>query len=195
MIPQEISDYIQKRYERWLDYAKFHCSIAGMADEAIDVLNEVLLSLLKKDGSALLKLLHKKKGSYCELDWYILRMIKLNATSDTSPYRHRYKKTVVPIDRNIDYSQMEIIDEECEEHDRPGEILKKTRIIRDVVETLPIPDYDKSVFMFRMSGEAWVDWQGEGKQKKLFDVFYKVKKLVKEEIQSGRKKNQLAWAE
>ena len=43
MASEALNKYIEKRYDRWLDYAKYHCSLAGMSSEAIDVLNEVCL--------------------------------------------------------------------------------------------------------------------------------------------------------
>lgn len=44
MASEALNKYIEKRYDRWLDYAKYHCSLAGMTDEAIDVLNEYVYS-------------------------------------------------------------------------------------------------------------------------------------------------------
>ena len=38
MASEALNKYIKKRYDRWLDYAKYHCSLAGMSSEAIDVL-------------------------------------------------------------------------------------------------------------------------------------------------------------
>ena len=91
MASEALNKYIEKRYDRWLDYAKYHCSLAGMTDEAIDVLNEVMCMLLQKPLEHLSRLMEAKQGKYTELDFYILQMIKLNVTSDTSPYRHKYK--------------------------------------------------------------------------------------------------------
>ena len=48
-----VEKYIGRRYERWLDYAVYHCGLAGIPDEANDVLNEVLCSLLQKDDANL----------------------------------------------------------------------------------------------------------------------------------------------
>ena len=47
MASEALNKYIEKRYDRWLDYAKYHCSLAGMTDEAIDVLNEVMCTFSK----------------------------------------------------------------------------------------------------------------------------------------------------
>ena len=65
-----VAQYINKRYDRWLDYAVYHCAHAGMTDEANDVLNEVLYSVLKKDPSELTRLLSLKKNGYTELDFF-----------------------------------------------------------------------------------------------------------------------------
>ena len=86
-----VEKYIGRRYERWLDYAVYHCGLAGIPDEANDVLNEVLCSLLQKDDAKLQQLLSAKKNGCTELDFFVLKMIKLNVTSDTSPYRSKYR--------------------------------------------------------------------------------------------------------
>ena len=51
MASEALNKYIEKRYDRWLDYAKYHCSLAGMTDEAIDVLNEVCVCCFKSPWS------------------------------------------------------------------------------------------------------------------------------------------------
>lgn len=182
MATEEVNKYIQKRYDRWLDYASYHCSCAGIGDEAIDVLNEVLLDLLQKDDGKLLGMLNKKSGQYTELDYFILRMIKLNATSNTAPYRHKYKP--IPVDENVNYTQLNFIpDEEYEEIDRPHEILQKTRQVREIFDSLSLSDYARKVFIWRFfCGEMFQDWPGEEKEKELFDVYYKVINLIKEKL-------------
>lgn len=42
MVSEVLNRYIEKCYNRWLDYAKFYCSLENMIGEGIDVLNEVL---------------------------------------------------------------------------------------------------------------------------------------------------------
>ena len=181
MATEEINKYIQKRYDRWLDYASYHCSCAGIADEAIDVLNEVLLDLLQKPECKVVGLLKKKSGQYTELDYFVLRMIKLNATSPTSPYRHKYKP--IPVDSNISYSQLEIEDQEIDDHDAPGDIVEKTRIVRRIFDSLIISDYTKRVFIWRFFyGEKFSEWPGVETEKELFDVYYKVVSMIKEKI-------------
>ncbi len=140
----EIEKYIAKRYERWLDYAEFHTNQAGLKGEAGDVLNVVLLSLLQKDENSLLELLQKKKGQYCELDFFILRMIKFNAISDTAPYRAKNKP--MPVDANVDPFKLDLIDEHSAEPDLPGEYLEKYQIVCGIVERFDLNKIEKEVF-------------------------------------------------
>lgn len=181
MATEEIKKYIEKRYDRWLDYASYHCSCAGIGDEAIDVLNEVLCDLLQKSPDKLILLLNKKSGQYTELDYFVLRMIKLNATSPTSPYRHKYKP--VPVDANVDYSRLDLIDEDDEDYDRPAEILKKTNKVREIYSRLNLSDKARKVFEYRFfHGEMFCDWPGKETEKELFDTYYKVISLIKEKL-------------
>lgn len=176
-----IDDYISKRYDRWLDYSSYWCTQAGIPDEAVDVLNEVLCDLLQKPEKQLLELYGKKSGQYRELDYFVLRMIKLNATSPTSPYRHRYKS--LPVDANVDYTRLDIEDEVYLDYDRPGEILLKIQAVRKILDELSLSDKARRIFSFRFfEGERFCDWPGKESEKELFDAYYKVVGLIKEKL-------------
>jgi hypothetical protein len=79
-----------------------------------------------------------KQGKYTELDWYILQMIKLNVTSDTSPYRHKYKP--IPVDENVDWRRLNIIDEPDDSIDRTEYIRERMQDIRDMVDLLGLSE-------------------------------------------------------
>lgn len=108
MASEAVNNYITKRYERWLDYSLYHCGLAGIPDEATDVLNEVICSLLQKKNRLLDKLLENKKKWLYRACFFVLKMIKLNASSPTSQYRSRYKP--LPADDNVDYTRLDIED-------------------------------------------------------------------------------------
>ena len=182
----DVKTYINQRYPRYLDYAVYHCTCAGIGDEASDVLNEVLCNLWSKPIKKLQSLYEKKsaKCEYTELDFFILRMIKLNATSDTAPYRAKYKP--IPRNENVDYSHLDIEDVSDDERDYPAETLEQMNKVRKILEELWLSEYAKSVFSWRFfCGEKFADWEGPENEKELFDVYYEVVELIKERL-SGK---------
>jgi len=177
MASEEINKYINTRYDRWLDYAKYHASLAGIGSEAIDILNEVMAMLLEKDSKFLQELYDKKKGRYRELDFFVLQMIKLNATSDTSPYRHKYKP--IPSDNNIDWRKLDIIDEEDSELDSSDYICTKMHEVREILEDLHLSDKVIRIFSWKFfSGESYSSWPGPESKKELYDIYKKVFNLI-----------------
>lgn len=179
-----IHNYISERYFRWLDYAQYHCSHAGMSDEAIDVLNEVMAMLLEKynqNPTMIERLYNSKKGQYRELDFFVLQMIKLNIQSPTSPYRHKYK--ALPIDENADLSYIDLLDEEYEEIDRPGIILKQMNQVREIFESMNLSEIAVKVFSFKFfEGNSFAEWEGTEDPKFLYDIYNGVLKLIKDKL-------------
>jgi len=181
---EEVRNYITKRYDRWLDYSKYHCAMQGMTGEEVDLLNEVMISLLEKPEEKLLDLYSNKHKQYRELDYFVLRMIKMNATSDTAPYRHRYK--ALPIDENENYSHLEIEDVSDDEEDRAGEIMRKTLIVREAVDELEeyTDPLDIEAFFFRyFDGDPGHNWK-ETNPKLCYDRSYKVLNSVRKFVEN-----------
>lgn len=181
MANTEINKFITKRYDRFFDYSKYHCSQAGIPDEATDVLNEVLLSVLKKDETDTLRLLHSKSGQYTELDYYILRMIKLNVSSPTSPYQAKYKP--IPVDRTVDFSLLEIIDLDEEEPDKAGYVLDQFYKVRAVFESLELSEIEREVFEFKFFQDGFFkEYSGNCNLKKLYTTYSRTIEKIKAEI-------------
>lgn len=88
-----ISDYINYRYKNWRDYAKYIAGRYHFEGWEDDLLNDVLIDLLKNSEERLLSLINKKtkkivNGSpTCELDKFVLKMLKINGSSATAPFR------------------------------------------------------------------------------------------------------------
>jgi len=110
---EEIDNYINKRYPRWLDYSNFQCANAGLEGHGEDLLHEVLIKLLEKDMDLLWDLLQKRRDHYCDLDFFLLRIIKLNAISKTAPYKYKLftSPTSGNSNSNKDVFSLKIIDE------------------------------------------------------------------------------------
>lgn len=181
MASEAVNNYISKRYERWHDYSLYHCGLAGIPDEAIDVLNEVLCSLLQKKDRLLDKLLETKKNGYAELDFFVLKMIKLNASSPTSQYRSRYKP--LPSDENVDYARLDIEDIQDEPEDRNAEILEKLHSVRDTFESLDLGTVAARVFEFRFFQDGnFSEWEGPETLKQLYEIYNGVQELIRKKI-------------
>lgn len=181
MAALEINEYIAKRYKNWLDSAIFRCKQAGIPDEAMDVLQEVICSLLQKDDKMLLDLLCRKNGEYTELDWYVIRMIELNATSPTSPYRHKTRHN--NIDQNVDLQHVNVIDDSDEDEDVPGRIFSQTELVRRIFNSLELSAVSRKIFEFRFFlHEDFADWPGKESQKYLYDTFNRIMLIIKGKI-------------
>lgn len=171
---QIIREYITVRYERWLDYSKYKCSSQNMGELAVDLLNEVLLNVLQLDEQFLLNLYKKKKiqkgVGYTELDFYILRAISLNSTSDTAPFR--YKTKPIPVDREVKLERLKIIDEEYLEIDRPAQLLKQTKLVRWVFNGLNLTVFEHYVFEQKFFHEESYDKIECGANYKLKNSLY-----------------------
>lgn len=173
----EIENYVTTRYDRWLDYASYHCVQAGIPDEAIDMLNEVMLMLLAKPHQDLEKLYQARKGQYRELDFFVLRMIKLNASSMTSPYRSKNKP--IPVDANTDYTKLNIIDETNNDIDRAGLTLWRMRLVRFIFDRLELSEFDRAVFEYRFFQEGqFRDWPKTDTIKNLYSSYNYTRAII-----------------
>lgn len=175
-----MNDYIKKRYNSWLDYSKYQCRLAGITEEAIDVLNEVLCMLLEKPKHTVLHLLNSPHDKYTELDFYVLKMIKLNVTSPTSPYQHKYKP--IPKDDNVDWQHLNVVDEtEVDEEDKSSYIRNRLQEIRDTLSELNLSEKAVKVFTWKFfAGESFSDWPGPEGRKELYTVYKRVFKAILE---------------
>lgn len=179
MANEALKKYIEERYKGWLDYAKYQTSLAGIGDEARDVLNEVLAMLLEKPEAKTERMLGSTQGEYTELDSYILRMIKLNATSDTSPYRHKYKS--LPVDDNVDWRRLNVIDESEDEYDNATYIGEKIQIVRKILEELHLSEQSIRIFSWKFfAGESFSDWPGPEGKKELYTIYKNVFQAILE---------------
>ena len=88
----------------------------------------------------------KKNDGYRELDFFVLRMIKLNAQSETAPYRAKNKP--MPVDRNVDYTRLDIEDKMTDQIDISGLYLKRFNLIQEIVDRLDLSRFEKDVYYY-----------------------------------------------
>lgn len=181
MSSSAVNNYITKRYERWLDYSSYHCGLTGIPDEAKDVLNEVLCSLLQKNDRLLNKLLETKKNGYTELDFFVLKMIKLNASSQTSQYQSKYRK--IPVDDNVDCTRLDIVDLPDESEDKNIVILERMHLVREIFENLDLGALAARVFEFHFFQDGnFSEWEGPETLKQLYEIYNGVQELIRKKI-------------
>lgn len=176
-----IDIYIASKYKYWLKYSQYYCELCGIGDEYEDVLNEVLLSLLQKPEEKVNHLLSSKKGQYTELYFYVLRMIKLNASSQTSPYQNKYK--AIPFDSSINYTELEISDVPYDDELENEYLIDRIHKIRDIINRIGLSEKQIALLEFRFfqSGE-FKDWKGTESIKELYDQYSKIMDVIKRKI-------------
>lgn len=184
---QEVKNYINTRYERYLDYSKYKCSLQGMEDESVDVLNTVLIDVLSKDEDYIKQLYERKKAQYRELDFFILKLIATYAVSDTAPYRHKTRNRL-PIDSNTsDLSRLDLIDEPQSDRDQAGQTVYEMDLVRWIFERLALEDMERCVFEWKFfEGENFSDWPVPSEKKNLYNAFKTVERAIYEILKSQK---------
>lgn len=176
-----VNKYIGRQYARWLDYASYRCARTGMEGEGADVLNEVLLMLLEKPFSWVERLLNTPARGYTALDLYVLKMIRHNTSSATSPYRCQYHG--YPAYERVNPYRIELADEVEEEPDRAAEILEQFRLIRATFEEMKLSAFARKVFEYRfILGEPFASWPGAEKKRCLYQTYARVRKRIRERL-------------
>lgn len=184
MASEEVNNYITKRYSKWLDYSSYQCTRAGIPNESLDVLNEALMSILQKPPELLSELLESKKNGHTALDYFILAIIKRNATSPTSEYQNRYSP--IPVDENVDYNQLEIEaqpNNQEEQEDINDIMLDKFHRVREAFDSLGLSPLASRVFEFHFfQDESFLDWPGPESKKLLYEIYNGVRDLIRRKI-------------
>ena len=177
---ESVKQYVTARYPRWEDFSKYTCEKAGIPDESIDVLNEVVIYLLKKDENNLIRMCRTKSncGKYMEIDILVLGMIRLNVFSPTSPYQHRYRR--LPVDREVNFQRLQVIDEPYEEIDKPRIILKQMRLVRWIFNGLDLTEFEKRVFNFRFfeGNTLNSEWPGPETARQKYETYQRVEGII-----------------
>lgn len=182
---EDVKRYANERYPRWLDHAQYHCIQQGIPDEANDVLNEVLASIFAKDEDYVIKLYSKpgkgKKGEvYTELDFYVLRMIRLNSYSPTSPYQSKYKKIKkLKISDGIDLSRLDIEDLPMDKRDDPAEELRHYQLVMWVRGLMNLTALESAVFEHRfVLEEPGSNWPGPENKRVYYETYNRLKSAI-----------------
>lgn len=188
----EINEYVNKRYIYWRDYARFHTVLAKIPGMANDLLHVVLLNLLEKPEKQVLDLYQRVKAPYRELDYFILKMIKLNAHSKNSPFRYYYSYERIPIDTNTDPWQSRLclnisdMDYDPESDDQfANGFLSDLRLLRIAIEKTDLSPDEKTMTEWTLLNNEQIKFNPylEGGQSVKYKVFNSGKQKVVETYQ------------
>jgi hypothetical protein len=185
---EEVKKYMDKRYDNWLDRAKYHCIHAGIADEAGDVLNEVLCAILSYPDSRLILLYNEEKGPYRSLDLFVLKAIETNVWKATSGYQYKYHKEKYiskyhdrqilfePEDAGLEIE--DFVDDmrkktETRMHQRFSRFCRKQRLDKLTIK----------IFRFRFfEHKKWSEWEGKESRYKLEKLYRQAKETIFREL-------------
>lgn len=181
MLNKEIYDYTQSQYDKWLEITRRICQYYHAKDEAEDFLNEILVSVLQKDENKIIKLLHKKNEVYTDLDYYIIKMIKLNICSPKAPFQQKYGKNIPPINTSIPLHSLQVYDQDENDIDR-------INLIWNIFNKLDISDFDRDIFRFcYVENKKFTAWAGPESLCKLYGHLHKIESLIKDNIKKIEK--------
>jgi hypothetical protein len=176
----EIRKYIAQAYHRWHDFAAYHASQQNLSDHTDDVLHEVLLSVILMPEQKITRLFNAQGGDYRELDFFVLKMIRLNFSSETAPYRNKFK----PLQKNQKITVNEHLlpdqDYDDEIQDTAGRQFKQWELIRIVGEALELTKAERELFTHNiLCHESGTSLLGdELTKKKIYEIIPDLKKTI-----------------
>lgn len=177
---EELNQYISRRYDSWLDYATYHCERSRLPLEPIEVLNDVLCSLMQGCPERIEKLYRERHKDLTSLDYFVLRVIRINIHSPRS--RTRYRKGQY-CTHSVDWAVVAPSEQPaCEEQDHTEEVLP---MIRQLLSAMDIPERDKRIFAWRFfDGRSFEAWPGPERPRALQRIFRRVSLKISSQIVS-----------
>lgn len=89
MEQKNLNEYITEAYARWVEYAYFHVRQTGLQINPSEVVNDILCSFLERDTSKLERMVNTPANGATELDFFILRFIKISIHFPHSSFRYQ----------------------------------------------------------------------------------------------------------
>lgn len=178
----EIRKYIAERYPRWHEFVSYHAEQQKIADHASDILHEVLLSVILMPEHKTMRLFNAQGGDYRELDYFVLKMLRLNCISPTAPYRHKYRpvNTDISITTTLERSLSGGAEYDDQQVDTAGRQFKQWELIRIIGECLELKPAERDLFTHVfMSGEKVASIEDENlTRKRRYEITVQLKEII-----------------
>lgn len=182
-----MNNYLEKNYQKFLDYSNFQAdnnNLTGMGPEILQFVLEIVFCDM--DRNRVMKLLNSKYGNYNELHTYIMGMIKINAYSPRSDFRRKIIDGK-HIDCNANVFKLKILDEvfDADIPDRSEVIFSEFEQVRNELEALDLSEFEKEVFRWRFFYDENIsDWPGPEPKSKIYKTYNHVLGFLKDRIAS-----------
>jgi len=172
MARPKVDRYINNAYSRWLEYATYHCKLAGLEGHECDVLNEAIADIItKKTDDQLTDLLEQKKDRYTGLDAFVLKVVNRYAHFERANYRWRYLK-----ERHDGNADVNLIGDTMA--DEPGkqepELVVDPQGLIEIVHGSDLSPLAKQVFDWKFTQRKKLkDFQGTQPRKLIYQTYSK----------------------
>lgn len=165
---EKLDGYISKAYDRWVDYAKCHVRISKLQIAPEEVVNDVLCVLLERDAEKMERLMNISGNGGTELDFFVMRVIKINIYSPRSHVRYRrgpYFSASLDSQAHV----MEPDNDPNEVHNLVGQILFEMKLSAR----------EREIFAWKFfDGIPLSKWPGVESRGELYDIYNRIRKEV-----------------
>lgn len=170
-----LHEYIAHAYGRWVEYAAYHVRQSRLPIDPAEVVNDVLCTLLERNASKLERLMNVRNKDGTELDFFVMRIIKISIYSPRSPFR--YQRGQHCTDRLEDSIRtIPVLAPEFDQEDAYQQV-KRT------FDELQLSELSKRIFAWRVfEGKPFAEWPGAESQKFLYDTFNRVLLIISAKI-------------
>ena len=181
MASKTINNYVNERYENWLDYAKYQ-AVKNNIGDAPELLNTVILEVLSENSNDRIEeMMNDKNNKGSQLDFFILYMLRLNASSPTS--RFRYKSRYEKIDYDVDIAECNYV---MNTEDGSGfDIEEKLKILKKILLQIDLPKSYIELFNYKFHGGNLRNWKDSYSLKHRYSIYNKVVEAIKVKINNG----------
>ena len=174
-----LNKYITTHYPQWVEYAAYHVRHSRLPIVPAEVVNDVLCPLLERDMAKLERLMNARNKDGTELDFFVMRIIKISIHSPRSPFR--YQRGQHCTDRLEDSIRTLMVP--TPDFDQDDAYMQ----VRQVFDTLQVSELSKRIFAWRFfEGKSFAEWPGAESQKFLYDTFNRILLIISAKI---RRKN------
>lgn len=167
----ELNQYITIRYEHWVRYAKLHIRLSGLQIDPAEVVNEVLCSLLERNTDRLHRMMKARRDKATELDYFVMRVIKISIHSPRSPLRYRRGQHCT-----------DNFDEYRVEKPQPDEAIDKNEIhelVGNILAEMNLPKRDVELFVWKFFDRKTISrWPGNEDRKDLYGIYNRIWKEI-----------------